>query len=522
MDRRVDTLGQLLRRHRRAAGLTQQDLADRAGISERTISDVERGLRDRIYGDTAGRLAAALDLAPAERSAFEAAAHGEPAGSRVPVTQYARSGDVHIAYQVVGEGNRDILFVPGIISHLDLWWEDPVASSFFRNLSTLGRLILFDKRDTGLSDPSPRESPLEERMDDVRAVLEACGSQQAVLFGYSEGGPMSLLFAATYPQRVPALILGAASARWSAAPDYPCGQGSEVIFSAMETLAGTRWGQGDSVDWFAPSRAGSERARLGFARWERMAASPSALLRMHRMVRAIDVRAILAAVDVPTLIIQRRNDRITPVCHGRFLAANLPRARYFEQPGDHVLWLGDTQAMFAEIDVLLGGLQSHQQTERALATILCLERKAQSLAGYDADRFAAYAKTAGKIIAAQGGRHMALRGEGRMLAMFDGPGRAIRCACALRDAALTVDIPAGVGLHCGEVEQTSTGPLGLSVDIAWDVASLAGPGEVVATRTVRDLVVGSPMSFAERGTFELSRISEWWTLFTAESQASAR
>jgi DNA-binding SARP family transcriptional activator/pimeloyl-ACP methyl ester carboxylesterase len=272
-----------------------------------------------------------------------------------PVTRYALSSDgVHIAYQVLGQGDRDIVIVPGLISHLDLWWEDPYAARFYRRLASLARLIMFDKRDTGLSDRAAGEDTAEQRIDDVRAVMQACGSDRAVLFGYSEGGPMSILFAARYPERVTALILGAASARWPAAPGYPCGEQTEEMASAIEELAARRWGQGDSIDWYAPSLAGSGAARRSLARWERMAASPNAILRMMRMIREIDVREVLPGISVPALIIQRRHDRITPPCHGRYLAAHLPGARYFEQPGDHLLWLGDTDAMFGQIRDFLG------------------------------------------------------------------------------------------------------------------------------------------------------------------------
>jgi pimeloyl-ACP methyl ester carboxylesterase len=261
---------------------------------------------------------------------------------------------VHIAYQVLGQGDRDIVIVPGLISHLDLWWEDPYAARFYRRLASLARLIMFDKRDTGLSDRAAGEDTAEQRIDDVRAVMQACGSDRAVLFGYSEGGPMSILFAARYPERVTALILGAASARWPAAPGYPCGEQTEEMASAIEELAARRWGQGDSIDWYAPSLAGSGAARRSLARWERMAASPNAILRMMRMIREIDVREVLPGISVPALILQRRHDRITPPCHGRYLAAHLPSARYFEQPGDHLLWLGDTDAMFGQIREFLG------------------------------------------------------------------------------------------------------------------------------------------------------------------------
>ena len=294
-------------------------------------------------------------LAPPAPGEDRADGPGARSEAEPPVTRYARSSDgVHIAYQVLGQGERDIVIVPGLISHLDLWWEDPYAARFYRRLASLGRLIMFDKRDTGLSDRAVGEDTAEQRIEDVRAVMRASGSNRAVLFGYSEGGPMSILFAARYPERVAALILGAASARWPAAPGYPCGEQTEEMASALEDLAARRWGQGDSIEWYAPSLAGSDAARRSLARWERMAASPSAVLRMLRMIREIDVRDVLPGLGVPALSIQRRQDRITPPCHGRYLAAHLPGARYFEQPGDHLLWLGDTDAMFGQIREFLG------------------------------------------------------------------------------------------------------------------------------------------------------------------------
>ena len=294
-------------------------------------------------------------LAPPAPGEDRADGPGARSEAEPPVTRYARSSDgVHIAYQVLGQGERDIVIVPGLISHLDLWWEDPYAARFYRRLASLGRLIMFDKRDTGLSDRAVGEDTAEQRIEDVRAVMRASGSNRAVLFGYSEGGPMSILFAARYPERVAALILGAASARWPAAPGYPCGEQTEEMASALEDLAARRWGQGDSIEWYAPSLAGSDAARRSLARWERMAASPSAVLRMLRMIREIDVRDALPGLGVPALVIQRRQDRITPPCHGRYLAAHLPGARYFEQPGDHLLWLGDTDAMFGQIREFLG------------------------------------------------------------------------------------------------------------------------------------------------------------------------
>jgi DNA-binding SARP family transcriptional activator/pimeloyl-ACP methyl ester carboxylesterase len=270
-----------------------------------------------------------------------------------PATRYVKSGDIHIAYAVIGHGGPDIVFVPGMFSHLDLWWETQATARFFRRLGALGRLIMFDKRDTGLSDRAPDDQPLEQRMEDVRAVMDACDSERAVLFGYSEGGPMSILFAATYPQRVAGLILADATARWTPAPGYPCGHESEAVVEALEQLAQRHWGEGGTVDWLAPSHSGSARARQGVARWERLAAGPGAVLRLMRMMRESDVRAVLPSVRAPALVIHRLGDRVIPRCHGHYLASQLPNARYVEQPGDHLLWTGDTDALLTEIDAFL-------------------------------------------------------------------------------------------------------------------------------------------------------------------------
>ena len=302
-------------------------------------------------------------------------------GDAVPRTRYTQTDDgIHIAYQVLGEGEQDIIFVPGLMSHLELLWEDHETSAFFRRLSGLGRLILFDKRDTGLSDQAPTDMSLEERMEDVRAVMRAAGCGPAVLFGYSEGAPMSLLFAATYPERVTALILGSASARWFPAAGYPCGQGVQEMFEGLHDIAMYRWGQGASIEWYLQSRAGSAHARELFGRFERMAVSPSAFLRMLRMIRDIDVRAVLPAIHAPTLVIQRLDDRITPPCHGRYLASHIAGARYFEQPGDHSLRFaasGDSDALCAEIGDFLAGLSPPRESGRVLATIL----QVQAVAG---------------------------------------------------------------------------------------------------------------------------------------------
>ena len=448
---------------------------------------------------------------------YRPARHTEGDDKARPETRYVESGGVHIAYQVLGRGERDIVFVPGAMSHLDLLWEDPETAGFFRRLATLGRLILFDKRDTGLSDRAPADSPLEERMDDVRAVMHAAGSAEAVLFGYSEGAPMSILFTATYPERVSSLILGAATARYRRAPDYPCGRGSDEMLDSLEQIAAHRWGQGATIDWFLPSRASSPQARQMFARFERMAVSPGAFLRVARMVREIDVRAVLPAIHVPTLVVQRLDDIMTPPCHGRYLASHIAGARYFEQPGDHALRFagsGDIDRLFDEIEDFLTGTSHRRDPDRVLATILLAE-------AVDPDR-ASDLRQPGHLDAHSAAISQRVRSHrGRLrestaqsiLATFDAPGQAIQSAVAIRADAAAHGIQLRAGIHTGEVDLVGDDIGGISADIVRRVTAYAQPAEILVSRTVKDLVIGSGVSFAGRGTHELGAIPGQWQLF---------
>jgi DNA-binding SARP family transcriptional activator/pimeloyl-ACP methyl ester carboxylesterase len=446
-----------------------------------------------------------------DRPAADRPGDGRSGGNQdaVPQTRYARTEDgIHVAYQVIGEGERDIIFVPGLMSHLELLWEDHETADFFRRLAKLGRLILFDKRDTGLSDRAPADMSLEERMEDVRAVMRAAGSSQAVLFGYSEGSPMSILFTATYPERVTALILGSASARWFPAPGYPCGQGAQEMYDGLQDIATHRWGQGASIEWYLQSRAGSAHARQLFGRFERMAVSPSAFLRMSRMIRDIDVRAVLPAIHVPTLVIQRLDDRITPSCHGRYLAEHIAGARYFEQPGDHSLRFaasGDSDALCAEIASFLAGSSQPGDPDRVLATIL----QAQAVGGSQADT---REEAARHLVRDHRGRLIKTTADS-LLATFDAPGQAIRCAAAVLDDAAALGIQIRAGIHTGEVDLVGDDITGTSVQITDRVAALAGPAEILVSRTVKDLVTGSGISFTERGSHELGGAGDQWPLF---------
>jgi DNA-binding SARP family transcriptional activator/pimeloyl-ACP methyl ester carboxylesterase len=439
-----------------------------------------------------------------------------------PETRYVQSGGVHIAYQVLGEGERDILFIPGLMSHVELVWDDPQTAEFYRRLATLGRLILFDKRDTGLSDRAPSDATLEERIADVQAVLNAVSSQRAVVFGYSEGAPMSILFAATYPEKVSALILGSAFARWFPAPDYPCGHGAEEVYAAMQEIATHRWGQGATIDWYLPSRSHSPGARELLGRFERMAISPSAFLRMLRMIREIDVRAVLPAIQVPTLVIQRGGDRINPPFYGRYLASHIDGARYFEQPGDHVLRFaagGDLDALFAEIEQFLAASPSPPHRARVLTTIVFAEAAHDTTAEGDAARHRQaldIGEVAGRHVRTHRGR---LRNSTKtsILATFDAPGQAIRSAATIRDNAAALRIQLRAGIHTGEADVLGDQVGGVSVDIAKCVGRRGNPGEILVTRTVKDLVVGSAIKFADRGSHQLAETTDRLPLYAVIS-----
>ena len=439
-----------------------------------------------------------------------------------PETRYAKSGDVHIAYQVFGEGPFDLVFVPGWISHLDMVWENPLSSWFFRRLASFSRVICFDKRGTGMSDRDAIAPSLEVRMDDVRAVMDAAGSERAVLYGVSEGGPMSILFAATYPERVSALVLNATVARATEAPDYPEGAQMRASLDQCSEMVDTGWGEGRTLSVFAPSHAASEDARRAWGRLERTVISPGAARAYLRILYDIDVRPVLPAVRVPTLVIHRTDDRTVPVALGRWLARNLPGARYVEQPGDdHIPWLGDASSLLDEVQEFLTGTRGEAEVDRVLATVLftdivgSTERAAQvgdhrwrevldrhdALVRQQVDRFR--------------GRFVKSTGDG-LLGTFDGPARAVRAACAARDGLRSLGIQMRAGLHTGEIELRDEDVGGIAVHIGARVAEAASPAEVLVSSTVKDLVAGSGLRFADRGTHNLHGVPGEWRLFAVE------
>jgi pimeloyl-ACP methyl ester carboxylesterase/DNA-binding CsgD family transcriptional regulator len=446
-----------------------------------------------------------------------------------PATRYAKSVDVHIAYQIVGEGPLDLVFVNGFISNLEQQWDDPGFAHLLSRLAAFSRLIVFDKRGTGLSDRVPLDAlpTLEQRMDDVRAVMDAAQSRRAALFGSSEGGPMAMLFAATYPQRTRALILYGAYAnfhRWVSSRE----QLEAFIRNAEQT-----WGTGEMLRAFAPGMFGNQRFREWWARWERLGASPSAAIALARMNAQIDVRHIPPAVRVPTLVLHRTNDVRINIEGGRFLAKHIPGAKLVELQGsDHLMWVGDTDRVVDEIEEFLtGGHLSPPPVDRALATVLLIEvAEADRLAARygDAEWREMLQRLRGLIERAleqhRGNRLGGARPDGAVLASFDGPARGVRCATAIRDAtARIMGLAVRCGLHTGEVALSDSEPAGVAIHIAGRVAAAGKPGDVVVSRTVSDLVAGSGLRFHRLQTgLRINEGEDELGLYVADNETSHR
>jgi pimeloyl-ACP methyl ester carboxylesterase len=394
---------------------------------------------------------------------------------------------------------------------------------FFERLSSFSRLILFDKRGTGLSDPVVDAPTLEQRSDDVRAVMDAAGSERAALFGISEGGPMSILVAATHPERVSALVLHGAMGRTTEAPDYPWASPAEALRESAAEFIAPNWGQDAEgmLELFAPSFAGDPQAAEFTARMERSAASPAMVQQIFEMFLDIDVREILPTIQIPTLVVHRRGDRVVNWRAGEDLAAEIPDARYVELPGiDHLPWAGDSEAVVGEVEEFLTGARSVAEPERVLATVMFTDivgstERATELgdAGWR-ELLAAHQQAVRRELERFRGREVKTLGDG-CLATFDGPARAIRCGDAIAETARSHDLEVRVGLHTGEVEVMDEDVGGIAVHIAARVGALAGGGEVLVTSTVKDLVAGSGIAFADRGEQQLKGIPDEWRLFAA-------
>jgi class 3 adenylate cyclase len=441
--------------------------------------------------------------------------------------RYAKSGDLSIAYQVVGSGPLDLVLVPGWVSAFEVFWEEPGYARLLERLASFSRLILFDKRGTGLSDRVPiSELPtLEQRIDDVRAVMDAVGSERVALFGTSEASTMCLLFAATYPARTTAVITYGGMARRLWAPDYPWAPTVEQRAAWLDMIEATWGGTGDLAAR-APSVAHDERFQQWWSAYQRRGASPGAAVALARMNEQIDVRAILPSIQTPTLILHRPGDRTTRVEGSRYLAEHIPGARYVEVPGqDHLMWVGDSDAIVDEIEEFLTGARHVAEPDRVLATVLftdivaSTEHLARLGDGRWRDLLDDHFRLARREIARYRGREVKTTGDG-VLASFDGPARAIRCAGAIRDVTRELGIEIRAGLHTGEVEILGQDLGGIAVHTGARVVAEAGPGEVLVSGTVKDLVAGSGIEFEDRGTRTLKGIPGEWRLFAAEPAAA--
>ncbi|MFN0124381.1 MAG: alpha/beta fold hydrolase [Blastocatellia bacterium] len=430
-------------------------------------------------------------------------------------THYAQSGDVNIAYQVIGDGPIDLVFVMGWVSHLDYFWQEPSFAYFLNRLASFSRLIIFDKRGTGLSDRVPLNQlpTLEQRMDDVRAVLEAVGSSRAVLCGVSEGGPMCALFAATYPEKTTALVMIGTYARRLWAPDYPWGPTAEQREHFFEEIR-RHWGGPLGIEDRAPSLAHDERFRQWWATYLRMGASPGAALALTKMNADIDVRGVLPSVRVPTLVLHRSEDTLLRVEEGRYIASLIPGARFVEFPGaDHLPFVGDQDAILDEIEQFLTGMRHAPAYDTVLATVMCLDlTQASATDAQTQDLRRRHCDYAAREIELFRGKISDLTPD-MIYATFDGPARAIRCAMACNAAAARLGLVARAGVHTGECEMRGDRVSGPTVEITQAVTALAAPGETIVTGTVKSLVPGSGLRFADHGATRLDILDEALALY---------
>lgn len=442
---------------------------------------------------------------------------------RSPETMYARSGELNIAYQTIGDGPIDLVFVMGWVSHLEYFWREPSFARFLLRLASFARLILFDKRGTGLSDRVPiHELPtLEQRMDDVRAVMDAVGSERAALCGVSEGGPMCSLFAATYPEKTLALVMIGTYAKRIRDDDYPWAPTPEHRQQFFEEMR-EQWGGPVGLEERAPSVAGDPQFRQWWATYLRMGASPGAALALTQMNAEIDVRQVLPSIRVPTLVIHRSEDQCLKVEEGRYVAERIPGSRYVELPGkDHLPFVGDQDAILDEVEEFLTGVRHPFEPDRVLATVLfahIVDSKGHAEQMGDLrwqaliSRLQAHVR---KEIEWFRGRDTDMVGD-RPLAIFDGPARAIRCASAITEYASRLGVHMRSGLHTGECDMVDGKVGGIAAEIGAQVAKKAAPDEVLVSSTVKDLVAGSGISFEERGAHQLAGVPGEWRLFAVE------
>jgi class 3 adenylate cyclase/pimeloyl-ACP methyl ester carboxylesterase len=438
----------------------------------------------------------------------------------VPETRYAAAGDIHIAYQVVGEGPLDLILVAEFWHSIEAQWEEPSFAAFLERLASFGRLICFDQRGTGLSDPVALEGlpSLEQWMHDVRVVMEEVGSKQAALIGMGGGGMMSMLFAATHPQSTSALVLVNSFARLSEAPDYPPGRATALETDVIDVME-AGWGRGVLLDLVAPSRVGDEGFRRWWARYQRLGLTLGGILAVRRMLGEADVREVLPSIRVPTLVLHRGGNRWVRVEHGRYLAEHIAGAKYVELPGiDYFPFLGDANAVLDEIEDFTTGVSHLPESQRVLATVFFTDivestQRAVELGDRSwSELLDAHHKLVRGALKRFHGREIDTAGDA-FFATFDGPARAIRCAVAVREAVRSLGLEIRAGIHTGELEFEDSAVRGVAVHIGQRVLSEADPGEIVVSSTVKDLVAGSGLRFSDRGVHALKGIPDDWRLF---------
>ncbi len=432
----------------------------------------------------------------------------------MPVTRYAKSGDVHIAYQVFGDGAIDLVFVPGFISQIENYWDNPDLARWLLRLGSFARVIMFDKRGTGLSDPVSEMPSLELRMDDVRAVMDAAASNSAALLGVSEGGALASLFAATYPQRCQWLVLYATFAR------FPI---SDEVLKPLLKYIDKAWGSGASLAAWAPSRQSDRAMRQWWGRFERLGGSPAATTAVLRMAAETDVGDILTSIHVPTLVIHCNEDTLIPIECGRFIARNIPGAQLIELAGqDHLFFIHDKVGDC--IEEFLTGSVSTAESHRVLATVLFTDIVGSTARAEQVgderwhDLLDAHHAAVRRELARYRGSEVKSLGDG-FLATFDGPARAVRCAGAIAEAVRPLDMEVRCGLHTGEIEIEDKDVQGIAVHIAARISAVAAAGEILVSRTVKDLVAGSGLQFRERGKHSLKGLREPMELYSASNRS---
>jgi class 3 adenylate cyclase len=439
-----------------------------------------------------------------------------------PETRYARLGGDRIAYQVLGEGPPDLVLARRSWGHIDIGWEDPGITLFLRSLASFCRLILFDRRGTGPSDPLPAQPlpPWESYGEELTAVLDEVGCEQAAIMAEMDAGPTALLFAGTRPERTSALVLVHTSARFVAGSDYPIGVAAEAA-EAMVAQFDRLWGTEAMAALQVPSRAGDARFGRWFAKWQRASTSPRVAQAFLRALAEVDVRPVLPLVQAPTLVLHRRGFELVPIAHGRYLAEHIKEAKLVELPGADVDLMWETpQLALDEVEEFLTGLRRTAEPSRILATVLfsdivgSTERAVRLGDRRWRELLEVHDELAGRLVEQFHGQLVKTTGDG-ILATFDGPGRAIRCAAALRDELGGIDLQIRVGLHTGEIELRDGDIGGIAVHIAARVMAAAGPREILASSTVHDLVVGSDIAMDDRGTQPLKGIEGAWQLYAA-------